>query len=78
LSAGDGPRTARGGVWLVVPLRLHIASWPLHLRKDTKSRAQKQASAWLCRDGVSKASAKVRKVERRSKRQLDYAETEYL
>ena len=30
------------------------------------------------RTAVSKAQPKIRKVERRSKRQLDYAETEYL
>ena len=31
-----------------------------------------------CRTRVSSAKPKIRKVERRSKRQLDYAETEYL
>ena len=31
-----------------------------------------------CRTGVSSTQSKIRKIERRSKRQLDYAETEYL
>ena len=46
--------------------------------KDTKSRAQKQTYVRFCRDGVSKAQPKVRKSQRRSKRQLDSAGTEYL
>ncbi len=39
--------------------------------KDTKSRAQKQTHVCFCRDGVSTVQAKVRKVERRSKRMFD-------
>ena len=46
--------------------------------QSTKSRAQKQTHVCFCRDGVSTAQAKVRKVERRSKRMFDSAETEYL
>ena len=54
--------------------------------KDTKSRVQRQMktqfSIWLCRDRVSKAQPKIRKVECRDKSKrsfrFGYAETEYL
>ncbi|MDE6828149.1 MAG: hypothetical protein K2P46_05470, partial [Alistipes sp.] len=42
-----------------------------------KSAKQPETGVAQCRAAVSDP-AKIRKVERRSKRQLDYAETEYL
>ena len=65
--------SAEANACLILPRRsIYGAS------QSTKSRAQKQTHVCFCRDGVSSAQSKIRKVERRSKRMFDSAETEYL